>query len=419
MKKLTHILYIAALCIALASCADNSYPGYFFEENYMDTEMPIAVRIMIGSADDITEIGLNSRNRPLQTKGSGVINEISQLYGHNFYVFAFNSDIMTDMAITSKEDENRCLIDGSTDEYEGESASLFGKKAHISGISNVVEWEDSREQIFWPYKDKAGQVYNIFAYYIDDAKVTEEDIVRESNSVKINLEIDGCQDIMSSRAAMTNEQKAMFKSDKELEEMTHYLYGYYAAQRGINPVLVFKHHLTKLDFTLTPGVTAGETNTVTVKSVEIRSRYKASFTVADKGEPSNVGLTFEDGYRDLPLTEEDGSLLISDNYVLNTYPEEVAPEDRERRRMGGSLIVAPDVEYIARITLKEVKENGSVLDNLVTELPIGNGSYFEAGNRYNITLTLYGATKVDVTVHLKEWYEGGDIFIDDEPVPEV
>ena len=87
--------------------------------------------------------------------------------------------------------------------------------------------------------------------------------------------------------------------------------------------------------------------------------------------------------------------------------------------MGGSLIVAPDVEYIARITLKEVKENGSVLDNLVTELPISNGSYFEAGNRYNITLTLYGATKVDVTVHLKEWYEGGDIFIDDEPVPEV
>ena len=224
---------------------------------------------------------------------------------------------------------------------------------------------------------------------------------------------------MSSRAAMTNEQKAMFKSDKELEEMTHYLYGYYAAQRGINPVLVFKHHLTKLDFTLTPGVTAGETNTVTVKSIEIRSRYKASFTVADKGEPSNVGLTFEDRYRDLPLTEEDGSLLISDNYVLNTYPDEVAPEDRERRRMGGSLIVAPDVEYIARITLKEVKENGSVLDNLVTELPISNGSYFEAGNRYNITLTLYGATKVDVTVHLKEWYEGGDIFIDDEPVPEV
>ena len=87
--------------------------------------------------------------------------------------------------------------------------------------------------------------------------------------------------------------------------------------------------------------------------------------------------------------------------------------------MGGSLIVAPDMEYIATITLKEVREDGIEHDNLVTELPISKNSYFEAGNRYNITLTIYGATEVEVSVHLKEWYEGGDIFIDNEPVPEL
>ena len=72
--------------------------------------MPIPVRIMIGSADDITEIGINSRRADyVQTKGTGVISEASQLNGRDFYVYSFNSDITTDMTVTSKEDENWCL----------------------------------------------------------------------------------------------------------------------------------------------------------------------------------------------------------------------------------------------------------------------------------------------------------------------
>ena len=420
MTKKAIFIFIAFFCIGLTSCVDNSYQGYFFEENYTETEMPIPVRIMIGSADDITEIGINSRRADyVQTKGTGVISEASQLNGRDFYVYSFNSDITTDMTVTSKEDENWCLIDGSTDEIDGKGGSLFGKKARISDISNVVEWQVTQDQLFWPYKDKAGQVYNIFAYYIDDAQLTDDDIKRDHDNIKLNIEIDGSQDIMSSRAAMTNEQKALFKDEKDLTDMMHYCYGYYAAQKGINPVLIFKHHLTKLDFTITPGVTEGISNEVTVKSVEIRSRYKAEFTVADKGEPSNVGLSFEDEYKALPLAEEDGSLLISDNYVIRTYPEAVEPSKAERIKLGGSIIVAPDMEYIATITLKEVREDGIEHDNLVTELPINKNSYFEAGNRYNITLTIYGATEVEVSVHLKEWYEGGDIFIDNEPVPEL
>lgn len=415
-KTALKYIMLSIVCMAFCGCADNSYRGYFDEEDYGENAMPIAVRIMIGSSDDITDIGLSSTSRPAApaTKGSGVITEASQLVGRDFYVYAFNTDMNTNMAVTSAEDDSRCLIDGSIDN----PATKAGKRARISDISNVVEWQDDEGQLFWPDGDRSHQIYSVFAYYVDDIPVRESDINRNDDSVAIGVEIDGSRDLMSSKAEMTNEQKAIFKDEKELAAMMNYCYSYYSAQNGINPVLVFKHHLAKLDFTIVPGCTAGHENVVTVKSLEILSRYKGLFTVADKDNPSNVGIVFEDDYKTLPLAEDDGSILLGD-YSIVTYPSPDKAPENPRKKLGGSLIVAPDAEYTAYITLSEVKDDGRVITDRVTEVPIKTGTYFEAGNRYNITLTIFGATDVEMSVHLKEWYEGGDVFIDDEKVPEI
>lgn len=407
-RSRTYILSFA--CMALAGCADNSYRG-FYDVDDTDSIMPIAVRIMIGSSDDIT--GAGPAERP-QAKGAGVVDEASQLSGRDIYVYAFNSEMNTSMSVTSAEDENRCLIDGSLDR----PGTLAGKRARLSDISNVIEWQDDDGQIFWPDGNRSRQIYSLFAYYVDDIPLTEENFIRMDDAVAVEVEIDGNQDLMSSKAEMTNEQKALFKDDKELADMMYYCYSYYAAQNGINPVIVFKHHLVKLDFAIQPGCTIGHSSRVTVKSLEIMSRHKALFTVADKANPSNVGLQFADSYKAMPLEEEGGGPLAGD-YTVVTYPSRDQAPVNARMRLGGSLIVAPDSEYTAYITLSETREDGSVIADRVTELVLATGKGFEAGNRYNATLTICGAGDIEMSVHLKEWYEGGDIFVDDEEKPSI
>lgn len=411
-KTALKYIMLSLVCMALCGCADNSYRGYFDEEDYGENAMPIAVRIMIGSSDDITDIGLSSNSRPAApaTKGSGVVADASQLVGHDFYVYAFNTDMNTNMAVTSAEDDSRCLIDGSIDN----PATKAGKRAKISDISNVVEWQDDEGQIFWPDGDRSRQIYSLFAYYVDDISVSESDIRRTDDYVSIDVEIDGSQDLMSSRAEMTNEQKSVFKDDKELAAMMQYCYSYYAAQNGINPVFVFKHHLTRLDFTVTPGYSPNIVNEMTIQEISVSSKYKASFTVADKDDPSNVGLVFSDERAFLELTEDGAEPLQQDYYKVTTLLSPDESLEGRTTKVGGSLLVAPDVEYTARMVFSEKSGDGIEFKDVEVLLPVVKGTEFEAGNRYSINFTIYGSTRVFVDVQLVDWLTGEDVLVDDE-----
>lgn len=382
-----------------AGCLDDSYTGTVFVEEYVEEGALHEIRMTIGGAE--------------QTRGSGVIGDVSSFAGKDFYVYAFNRDTKTDYSTVSATDSLRCLVDGSYDDPE----SLMGRRAYWNPATEVVEWGVGESPIYYPMGENEGHDFDFFAYYLDNIEPANEDIIRSNDDIKINIEIDGSQDLMSAKAKPTKAQlEDILDKQGEVAMLLQreHCYSYYTASHNLNPNFDFIHHLVKLDFKLVPGGTPGMTKDVTVEKIEIRTKHKATFTVADKYDDNRLGLKFQEDTTRLALKERDGSeyqpRLISTVNKVGAVTDGIVDDL-------GSLLVAPDVEYYLYIVLGEVQENGLVLESKENEKVIYQGTEeekieFTAGNEYLITLTIYGQMDVRVNAEIGKWEEGGDYEYD-------
>ena len=382
-----------------AGCLDDSYTGTVFVEEYVEEGALHEIRMTIGGAEE--------------TRGSGVIGDVSSFAGKDFYVYAFNRDTKTDYSTVSATDSLRCLVDGSYDDPE----SLMGRRAYWNPATEVVEWGVGESPIYYPMGENEGHDFAFFAYYLDNIEPANEDIIRSNDDIKINIEIDGSQDLMSAKAKPTKAQlEDILDKQGEVAMLLQreHCYSYYTASHNLNPNFDFIHHLVKLDFKLVPGGTPGMTKDVTVEKIEIRTKHKATFTVADKYDDNRLGLKFQEDTTRLALKERDGSeyqpRLISTVNKVGAVTDGIVDDL-------GSLLVAPDVEYYLYIVLGEVQENGLVLESKENEKVIYQGTEeekieFTAGNEYLITLTIYGQMDVRVNAEIGKWEEGGDYEYD-------
>ena len=391
-------IYMLIALNMLAGCVDKSYGGMEDEEIYDDTTEPIPVKVYIGSPESIL------------AKGLGVVDDIRDYQDAKFYVYAFNNDMLTAYDVTSKANNSRCLIDGSKDV----PGTMAGKEARMMSSSNMVEWAGPDERVYYPFGSESGIIYDFFAYFVDDIKVRERDITRKEDCITIQLEIDGTQDLMSSKARVLEDQLVGFLDDKEKDQMAHYCYSYYAARKGIDPVFIFKHHLSKLNFKVTPAYNPTGRKIVTIDRIEVKSQYKALFTVADKNNDDNLGLTFDDDdFADLPVREIGKDGLDEGKYVIETL--ETPGGKAVSKDVGTSLLVAPAEGYMANVYVTEVLEDGTILrSDTPLSMAIRNPEGFQPGNGYVVNVSVYGATRIDASVSLAKWNDGGRVPIDNE-----
>ena len=399
-RMLTYTL--AALFLA-QGCVDDSYRGAA-DDPYRNP--PERVPILISLADPDDYVPLHST----QSKSGGPVNGMSDWTGREIYVYAFNKDLQTDFGVTSLRDNIQCLVDGSIDE----PGSLAGKRARVTESGFFLDWVGTEKNVWYHQGEHATQNYDFFAYYIADMPLTGRNFHRGGNQVKLDIEIDGSQDVMSAKAELTQDQVALFTEDdrKKIEE---YTYSYYTGSRGVQPKFLFQHHLAKIDFEIRPGYLENAVKRIYVESIKVESRYKASFTVADKSTPSQLGLSFAKDRKLLYLAEPDGSELVKGRYGIETLKTE--NQVPTPVHVGGSLLIAPgDSELTAFVKLKEVRLDGTVVpaegENEIT-LRLDNGTY-ELGNRYLVRLTLFGTLNIESSIEMTEWEDGGDIFIDTE-----
>lgn len=394
--------YVLIALATVVSCVDRSYGGMQEEEIFVDTTEPIPVKTYIGSAETILP------------KGSGVITDPREWDENSkFFIYAFNNNMFTSYRVTSKTDGYSCLIDGSRD-VQG---TLAGKKAYLDPTSNVVLWSGPDDQVIYPYGTESGIVYDFFAYYVDDIVIEESDITRGDDNVTIQIEIDGSQDVMSSKARVLEDQLVGFLDEDERLEMEGYCYGYHAAKKGIDPVFIFKHHLTKLNFKIKPGYNSTGQRKVEIHKIEVRSRYDAQFTVADKGSTDNLGLVFNDtSYVDMTVREDDGSEFAEGRYVVTTLA--TSSSRGSVTEVGRSLLVAPADRYDAYVYMTETYMDGTPVQGdgqmQRVQMDVLNPEGFAPGNGYEVSISVYGSTKIETEVTLKDWNDGGKIPIDDE-----
>ena len=222
VKRLLHIVFIGAVL----ACSDHSYRGDA-DAGVVEEEL-VPVMVVVGDPDHliVTPSG----------KGQGAIDSDTKEAWEDasIYVFAFKRDLQTSFSVTSQEDSEWCLLDGSGDEM----GSLAGKKARIGMLDSYVAWEGINRKIYYP---QSNQPYDFYGYYIDDIPVEQEKITRTDDAVQIEVEIDGTQDLMTSKAELTDDQ--LYRedlTDEDRLDILNYSYSAYTAKRNIQPVMYFR-----------------------------------------------------------------------------------------------------------------------------------------------------------------------------------
>lgn len=378
--------------LMLIACTDNSWRG-LLDSDYDDYDDGLRVPVMIGMGDGVS-----------YTKGSGAVdgNDGRPWKDVDVYVYAFRKDAPFTATAVSGED---CLVDGSVDD----SGNLAGRRAAYSGTDEYLAWADSGNDVYYPSGKTA---YDFYAYYIDAPNVSSGPVVRSRDKISFPVVIDGCTDLMTGTARISDAVLANSHfSDTEIEMLRKYAFSSYTAKRGITPMLEFCHHLTRLRFEMYP---AGDmSNTVIINSIRVKTKTSGDFIVVSRDD-AGTGVDFSSTkvLNWLDLAEADGSPLKQDVYHTDYHGDfSDALYERPHIQVGGSLLLAPDTEYEIELGLKEEKWNTHTGR---TSFRLSRGGGFEAGHQYVVRLGIYGMMDVRPAVEIEAWGTGGRITVDEE-----
>ncbi len=391
MKK-NALISLLILSAALSSCADKAWRGVE-DKDYDDYDNGVPVPVVVAVGDETVAY----------TKGSGAVDydEGKQFKDADIYVYAFKRG--TSFTSLASSSSKNCLVDGSLDS----SSSRLGRKAYYSGDDDYLTWADS--DIYYP---TGREPYDFYAYYIDKLSVSSSSVSRTASRISFPVTIDGSSDLMSAKSSLDESSLSSEQfSSVEKKLIVQYAFSSYTARRGVDPVLKFSHHLSRLRFCLYPG--SDKANTVMVNEITVKSKATGEFTVVSTNE-NEIGVDFSSSSSksDLFLAEADGTALKQDYYRTDYSGDfSEALYERPSVQVGGTLLVAPDTEYEVTVKMKEAKERDHITRTTFT-LRLDGG--FLASHQYEVRLAIYGMMDARPTVQMERWGDGGSIRIDEE-----
>lgn len=467
--SLRHItaLPLTALLL-LCGCAGESYPGLTYD------------RVM--SPDIVNEESKKNGDRGLEiemyiapdsfamgslTRGTGpfVVPDITRRDSNHyessrFHVFAFRASPDEQGPLTYLPDYRRrsndptdkmanCLIDNNADFNIGLPARLDHNRSgrlHFLCQERYGMVADSAVH----FNIENGNVgYNVFAYYIDDFKPTEQNTRRGGDGVCYDIDIDGTRDLMYGAAPRLTGQVLNYlikKDNLEIDSggveyntiVNNSYYTNYAAYHGVRPYVTLHHALTRLRFQAFPA--DATCDSVTIESIEVLCRNKAHlWVVRPNGE--ELGITFDPEYNYVslmdPFPSQHPDSIGKYNYVpLNTRTNTVSwkPEydDADWKAnppttIGGDLLVSTDSVFRINLTYRQTlrNKNPNTGKNIVNRhtatydlyAPNTPLSYDEKlrrymylpGHTYNINIGVYGLRTIVVNTSIEGWQDGEDI----------
>ena len=431
MKK--YALFAAAALVALAACSKNEVKPQT-PETPVDDDSPVAV-----------QFGVNAPVASVSTKATGSVGDVAGennvWNGQPLYILGFDRNItdFTNAASTNPEQAGRAFIwNVKATAPAPDPSSEPPVAATASGIIDVwnpdpdgdpdtpAPAEGSEE----PFYYQGNTVYDFYGYHVDDAWATvtsgtytpsDEPVTPtvEANRIYVPFVIDGGQDLMIAKA-----DPAYDIEGTEVQNPAN-AYSAYAARRGVQPTLTFKHQLARFTFEVVAG--SESANTIQVDSIKLRSRTTGNLVVVGTEDVilgiADTTATDPTAWMELRQRNATGSLEGLQPVELNDYSEDPATEPQ---RIGESILAMPGVaEYELRVVLKDTREGVTTpiepqVYDLTADSLTGAGAdatKFEAGKSYKVTIKVYGLEKVEITAALQAWEDGGSTTIDPDDPP--
>lgn len=307
----------------------------------------------------------------------------------------------------------------------------------------------------YKYYPTTKTAFDFWGYRLDDADVTaaaEQEGSENAAAIKgnkfvpytsgdsllIGFNIDGTQDIMAGKAVPTEEEIAKCGGEDNI-------YSAFAARREVQPNIKFEHLLSRLNFQVLDGKKTETTDpdkAVKVTGITVKSKATGKLVIAYKGAAAFENVSDQlivdkdaDTEKDAALLKElevkqraDGAPLTQNLEAL----EPVTPAWNNGMAMatqvGEALLAIPADKYEITINLKQkVQVKGDKLnpqDGDFEEKPytytadlkntVNPEKGFEPGYSYNVTITVYGLSEIQITTTLTPWKDGGNIEMNPE-----
>ena len=260
------------------------------------------------------------------------------------------------------------------------------------------------------------------------------------DSLLIGFKIDGTQDIMAGKAVPTEEEIAKCGGVDNI-------YSAFAARRDVQPNIKFEHLLSRLNFQVLAGAeSTTDANTgVNVTGITVKSKATGKLVIAYQGEATTFANVSDqlivdkdaDAEKDAALLKElkvmqrdASSTSLTDNLV-DLQP--VTPKWNNgmalATQVGKALLAIPANEYEITINLQQKvqvkgdKSSPTDPDDFQTKdytytadlkNTVNPDKGFEPGYSYNVTITVYGLSEIQITTTLIPWKDGGNIEMNPE-----
>lgn len=308
----------------------------------------------------------------------------------------------------------------------------------------------------YKYYPTTKTAFDFWGYRLDDADVTAEGDrdgsetaaaiksgkfvpYTSGDSLLIGFKIDGTQDIMAGKAVPTEEEMNKCGGEENI-------YSAFAARRDVQPNIKFEHLLSRLNFQVLDGKKTETTDpdkAVKVTGITVKSKATGKLVIAYQGETTTFANVSDQLIVDKYADEEKEATLYTDLVVkqrgehatltdnLETL-EPVTPKWNNGMAMatqvGEALLAIPADKYEITINLKQkvqVKgDKNSPAEGDFEEKPytytadlkntVNPEKGFEPGYSYNVTITVYGLSEIQITTTLTPWKDGGNIEMNPE-----
>ena len=363
-------------------------------------------------------------------------------------VIQFGSNVVANVETKAAVKEwgaQELYIYGFPRAMKGEPASLVTDYEHPyinnvmalapgSGTSNKINVIDaSKTGGTTPYYYEGTTTYDFFGYYVQDAAVggaaPEPTINGTNDGYELAITIDGTQDIMTAKAdvgyAVSNRDTGKPGLGEDWND--RFAFSAYAARRGVQPILQFKHELTQLVFMVESGTTFDTQTQLYVTGVKINKvPVNATLCVAgaNAGTDTGAAVTITDVKNEQNEYTSSIDVRMADDEILTSANAIQVPNSGASAvAVGQPVMLFPEEsKYSVTLTVAQGSAGSDVTAPIERDvkLDVNGTTPFKPGFAYTVTFKVYGLEKIDITAELTPWQTGTpiDINTDDKPTIE-
>ena len=390
MKKLYVYVALAAMGV-MAACSknDNVDPQGNGGNTVIDDNSPVAVEL------GVSGVNLDVNVTP-KSKAAGALDTWNS---QALYIYAFDrtEDDFTTVAFIDNV-QGTAPAASTPDPQPGDTLGV------ITLTNPAYPGE--------PFYYSGSTVYDFYGYYIDDAAVESAVSAgavvptETATSIYVPFRINGTQDLMVAKA----DPAVDVKGATETVESTR-AYSAYAARRGVQPTLRFRHLLSRFNFEIKPG--AASADNVTVDSIALVSKVEGELVVVS-ANAEDLGLNnIVEGTLDTLCLPG----IAAEGVKTETFNSGLSKKEQTSKAVGTNLLVIPgETSYELLVWLSN--DNGdSPIAPQVAQVTLPGSATFDAGKVYTVTIMIYGLESVEVSASLTGWQDGGTVTIDPDQIP--